>query len=126
MESAVYVQGPLKKAAHGSLAAVLSACFPGNRRQGKQNLSDGKCQLQQIWGEERRGGVEERRGGRRGEGEDKLEGIVRVRPAAHPGLVPRPRRAGQPGAWLLEGGGCHPEQGAWSLSRRGEETAKQD
>ena len=88
MESAVYVQGPLKKAAHSSLAAVLSACFPGNRRQGKQNLSDGKCQLQQIWGEERRTGVEGRRGRRRGEGEDKLAGIVGVRPAAHPGLVP--------------------------------------
>lgn len=53
--------GRLEKAAKVSLAAVLSTCCPGNRRQGKQDLSDGKCQLQadlesrkQEWGGERR------------------------------------------------------------------------
>lgn len=53
--------GRLEKAAKVSLAAILSTCCPGNRRQGKQDLSDGKCQLQadlesrkQEWGGERR------------------------------------------------------------------------
>lgn len=49
--------GRLEKAAKVSLAAGLSTCCPGNRRQGKQDLSDGKCQLQAEWG----GGLRGRR-----------------------------------------------------------------
>lgn len=55
MESAVYVQGALERRLTAPRLPVLSVCFPGNRRQGKQNLSDGKCQLQQIWGEREEG-----------------------------------------------------------------------
>lgn len=63
MESAVYVQGALKRQLKSPwLPAVLSTCCPGNRRQGKQDLSDGKCQLQADLESRKRSGEE--RGGR--------------------------------------------------------------
>lgn len=58
-------------------------------------------------------------GGRRGEAEDELAGMVGACPAAHPRLVPWPRPASGQGGWLLERGGCHPEQGAWSRGEQG-------
>lgn len=54
--------GRLEKAAKVSLAAILSTCCPGNQRQGKQDLSDGKCQLQADLESRKQSG--EGRGGR--------------------------------------------------------------
>ena len=68
---------------------------------------------------ERKDGMGWRDGEEEGEGRGRTSwwGLSGFVPPPTLGWCPDwPRRAGQWGAWLLEGGGCHTEQGAWSLS----------
>lgn len=110
--------GRLKKAADNSLA-VSSQRFPGNRRggQGRQDLSDGKCQFRQVWGVRRaRLG-----GGRqaRGRGGWRQLGSAHRPPQVLPWLVDREAGFRNEGAaarcWGLErwgGDGGHGHTGA--------------
>lgn len=95
----VDVQGALERRLPAPWLPGLSLRFPGNGRQGKQNLSDGKRQLQPLWRERKEGWV-----GRRGESWG-------MHPPPTPGGCPGPGQpVGRAAGFLNEG--LPPGQGA--------------